>query len=314
MDLLVNRVRINGQEAEHIWGDFLHFDDHPQMPSAVAATDMCTTRSTTPGLARQRRWCMQLKEYLLDVYLIRPRDGKEHRCQWGFSNLGEVSIATPAGLTLQPAVNADGSPWDPLGYYRKNSGHKGRQFTSDAMWQADWTLNEGNVSHKASYAYPPHSARVRLTMAAQPQTRVVAAWLSGPGRNEQAQLRQDLLVVDRPPAKTTAFVDVIEPIDVGIQPLVRTVEVAARGEDGALAVRVTTRIGTDWFLVGRPFSNSPKRETCGPFTTDAPLAVVRLQGKRPPEGMFAGTSLLFVSGEGSPLTISATGDRPCHFP
>ena len=110
VDLLVNRVRIDGQEAKHIWGDFLHFDDHPQMPSAVAATDMCTTRSTTPGLARQQRWCVQLKEYLLDVDLIRPRDGKEHRCQWGFRNLGEVSIATPAGLTLQPAVNADGSP------------------------------------------------------------------------------------------------------------------------------------------------------------------------------------------------------------
>ena len=111
VDLLVNRVRIDGKEAEHIWGDFVHFDDDARIPSAVAATEMCTTRNTTPGVARQERWCVQLKEYLLDVYLVRPRDGKEHGCEWGFRNLGEVSIANPAGLALFPPS----TPTAPLG-------------------------------------------------------------------------------------------------------------------------------------------------------------------------------------------------------
>jgi len=177
---LLNRVTIDGLEAKGlepvIWGDFLHFDDHPQLPSAIAYTEMAERRKTAPGLARQERWTIQLPEYLFDGYFVYPRDGQTHTFEWGHRNLGEVAVVLPE-VSLTPAKNDDGTPWEPFGYYRQNTGHEGQEATVSQMWQADWTMNEGAITFPAEYANPPRGSKLRLTMAAAPDTKIVTAWL-----------------------------------------------------------------------------------------------------------------------------------------
>lgn len=252
--LLLNRVGIDRKEPlgkePKVWGDFLHFDSDPQLPSAIAYTDMAEPHQTTPGLARQERWNIQMPEYLFDAYFVNARDNRPEIIEWGFRNLGEVSIVSPQ-VTLSPAKNDDGTPWDPFGYYRENTKHDGQGFQTDQMWQAEWTMNEGSIVWGPTYVnptfgrnfpYPLVGSKLRLTMAAEPGTKVVTAWLVGPGRDETVQLRQDLAVVRRD-AATAAFIDTLEPIS--SEPLVLRVEVIDRAADGALAVKVTTREGTD---------------------------------------------------------------------
>src|SRR5581483_7286447 len=143
--------------------------------------------------------------------------------EWGFRNLGELSIATPNNAPLAPVQNDDGTPWDPFGYYRKNTGHEGMGFTTDNLWQADWTMDEGNVTFDENYPNPPQGSRMRLTMAAAPQTRITTAWLTGPARNDKAKLRQDFLVAKRA-GSDALFVDTLEPISGNASPLIRAVE------------------------------------------------------------------------------------------
>ncbi len=307
LDFFVNRARIDGkpEEQRRIWGEFLHFDPHRDVPSAVAYTEMCGRRSQQPGIARQERWCVQMSEYLFDGYLIRPRDGQQHQYELGFHHLGELSIATPADVSLRPALNPDGSPWEPFGYYRKNTGKEGQEFSTDAMWQADWTLNEGNImfgpvgdgkAFGTDASCPPRGAKLRLSVAAVPSTNVVTAWLTGPGRNDGAQLRQDFLVVRRR-GKDAAFVATMEPVGVGQQPLVQRVEVVASAPEQLCAARVSTRDGDDWFLFGGDFSPQTSERSVGPFATDASLAMLRVRDGRVVRGMLAGgRTLTFADG------------------
>lgn len=283
------------------------------MPSAVAYTDMCQPWSTKPGPARQERWCVQLPEYLFDVFLVRPRDGGQHTFEWGFHNLGEAAVVQPANVDLQPATNPDGTPWDPVGYYRKNTGHEGREFNTDEAWKVDWTLNEGNIRvFDEDYPYPPRSARVRLTMASEPRTKVVLAWLRAPGRNNSVNLRQDFVVAHRE-GRVAAFVDTIEPIGVGDEPFVQGVELVDGSADDALAVKVETHDGNDWFLVGGSFDDSSEARHVGPFRTDAALAVLRVDDGGARRGMIAGgTQIEFVSGPVR-FSLQRATHGTCHF-
>jgi hypothetical protein len=98
-------------------------------------------------------------------------------------------------------------------------------------------------------------------------------------------------------------VGAFDPIAAGAEPFVKSVGVAKSGGDGAFAVKVTTAKGVDWFLVGglpdfaRNLNGSRTSRTIGPFTTDAALALVRVQGGQIARGMLAGgTGLAFEDG------------------
>ncbi len=121
LDFFVNRARIDGkpEEQRRIWGEFLHFDPPPRC--ALGCRVHGDVRPEEPAARHRRGWCVQMSEYLFDGYLIRPRDGQQHQYELGFHHLGELSIATPADVSLRPALNPDGSPWEPFGYYRKNT-------------------------------------------------------------------------------------------------------------------------------------------------------------------------------------------------
>lgn len=303
-----------------IWGDFLHFDDHPQLPSAIAFTDMAERRSTTPGIARQERWVVQLPEYLFDSYFISARDGQSHTYDWGFRNLGEIALVSPQ-LSPVPAKNNDGTPWDPFGdhsgngYYRPNTGHDGVEFVTSQMWQADWTMNEGAIVfglpwNRPDYANPPRGARLRLTMAAELDTKIVTAWLRGPGNAETVELRQDFVDV-RHKGPSASFIDTLEPVL--SEPLVQRVEIVDKKADGALAVKVTTREGADWFLVGnRDFKAPIGIRVTGPFNTDAKLAMVRINKAGVRDIMFAGGKFLEFGDGTRTVKYEAPDDRPFH--
>jgi hypothetical protein len=319
--LILNRATVDSQNPE-IWGSFYHFDDNEHFPSAIAYTDMARTNRTTPGVAHQERWNIQMPEYLFDAYFLKPLDGQEHSFEWGFRNLGEVAINKPQ-IELVPATNADGTPWDPWGYYRTNTGQSGYGFSTDDSWQADWILNEGNIMLTPDVGnpsnpqninnYPLPGSRMRLTMAAQPDTKIVTAWLIGPGRNETTQLRQDFVVVHRWGIQAS-FIDTIEPIQTGDSAFVQEVDVTAQAADGSQAVRVATLNGADWFLVGYDnYQNQSSNRTIGPFTTDAKLVMVRVTNDQITHVMFSGGNRLTfndgnISGE---YTYFETGNY--HF-
>jgi hypothetical protein len=323
-DFLLNRARIDGETKEDpgqqaIWGSFLHFDPNPEMPSAIAYTDMPGERSTRPGRARQERWCVQLPEYLFDAYFIRMRDNSSHVLQWGFRNLGEMAVVTPANAPLTPAKNPDGSPWDPFGYYRRNTRHEGQTFNANDMWQGEWTMNDGSINFDAACPNPPRGARLRLTMAGEPATQIITAWLTGPGRNSDAfQARQDFVVVRRQ-AAATCFASTFEPVAVGGAPLVQAVVVTAKDDSGAQAIEVKTSKGSDWFLVGglpdftKDLKTGRSVRTLGPFTTDAALAVVRVEDAKVVRAMLAGGKTLRFATPQVTTQFNAENAGTWHF-
>jgi hypothetical protein len=252
-----------------------------------------------PGMAREERWCVQCPEYLFDAFFMKPRDGKEHLLQWGFHNVGEMTLVTPGAIELKPAKNKDGSPWDPFGYYRKNTGHEGMSFATDSIWQADWTILQGGLWDGASI---PKGARMRVTQAGEGGTEVVWAWLTGPRRQDDAGVRQDFVVARRN-GRETCFVSTCEPVAASAEPFVRSVEVVAKGDSGARVVKVSvTGDGEDYFLVGgladftEDLTARRPEISLGPFTTDAALAVVRVRGGRPVRAMLAGGQRLKFKG------------------
>ena len=315
--LFVNRVwidRLTEPDLYRFWGDFYHFDDNRSLPSAVAYTDMARSWSATPGLAHQERWLVQLPEYLFDSYFVKPRDGQVHIFEWGYRNLGNLGIVTP-GISLSQAYNPDGSLWDPFGYYRNNTGHEGQGFTSDAMWQAEWTMNQGNVTYSSPpYSnYPQVGAKLRLTMAATAATNVVTAWLQGPGRNDSALFQQDFITVRRS-GNDAVYIDTLEPLSPGSSPKVSSAEVIAQGSSGEQVVKVTTTSGVDWFLVGiNNFSGQRSNRQIGPFKTDAFLAVVRIKNGTIYRGMFVGGSSFEFWDGGLSANYTNSGTAAFHF-
>lgn len=297
-DFLLNRGRIDDLKDAAVWGDFLPFDGHPEIPSAAAYTDRCGKESDKPGPARQERWCVQFPEYLFDAYLMKPRDGREPLLQLGFHNIGEAAVVTPAGAPLSPAKNPDGTPWDPFGHYRKETGREGMSLTPDGPWQVEWTMNEGGLWDRKDL---PRGSRLRLTQTAAPGTEVGLAWLKGGRRQESDPIRQDFVVARRR-ARETGFIGTWEPIAAGAEPFVRSLE--AVESNGAFAVKGTTAKGADWILFGGlpdfagNLEGSRTSCTLGPFTTDAARAWVRVQGGRILHGMLAGgTKLVFRDGD-----------------
>lgn len=301
---LLNMVRIDHEEPAY-WGDFLHFDPDPNLPSAVAFTDMAVPYQTAPGLARQERWLVQLPEYLFDAYFVRPNDGQSHVYEWGYRNLGEV--APLASVPLNEVKNADGTPWEPFKDYLKNTSQRGQAFTTDTAWGAQWTMNEGNVSFPTDYPHPPKGATMRLTMEGASGTRVILAWLDGPARNDKANLRQDFVVVERSGTNVT-FISAFEPVKPGQQARVQEVVTLATDPPGpARVVKVVTRDGADYFLVGTPdFAAKRAPRQIGPFTTDAALAFLRVQGGKVVNWMFAGGSSLEFADASATLTTQET--------
>jgi hypothetical protein len=199
---------------------------------------------------------------------------------------------------LNEALNVDGSDWDPFGYYIRNSGNIAMEFTTDDSWQGVWTMEQGNIGFGVEYPNPPTGAQMRLTMVAEPQTRVIQAPLDGPERNGKATLQQDFVVVERQAAETV-FTSLYEPVAVGQMPRILHAEtIAEQGDGQARVIRVTTTAGEDWFLVGTEDFHevrSPKR--IGPFLTNAALALVRVRDQAVVEVMFAGgESLIFDDG------------------
>lgn len=157
---------------------------------------------------------------------------------------------------------------------------------------------------------------MRLTQTAAPGTEVVLAWLKGGRRQELEPVRQDFVVAKRK-ARETCFVGAFDPISAGAESFVKSVEVAKSGGDGAFAVKVTTAKGVDWFLVGglpdfaKDLNGSRTSRTIGPFTTDAALALVRVQGGQITHGMLAGgTGLAFE--DGAVKTQYNAPDRGSH--
>jgi outer membrane protein assembly factor BamB len=316
--LLINRDMIDRQDPR-IWGDFLHFDDDPSLPSAIAYTDMATPHETTPGVARQERWDIQMPEYLFDAFFVKPRDGQAHSVEWGFKNLGEVAIASPP-VTLTPALEDDGvTSWDPFGYYRQNTGHDGQQFVTSQMWQADWTMNQGSIvwgptfrnpTWGTNYPYPPVGSKMRLTMVAELNTKIVTAWLAGPGRDESVNLRQDFVTVKRAGTNAT-FINTFDPY--AGQPFVKAVEIVDKANDGSLAVKVNTLDGPDWFLVGQnDLQSAPVVRQVGPFSTDAKIAALRVRGNAVAQVMFSGGTSLAFTNNGVAASYVATGPGPFH--
>ncbi|MBI1863645.1 hypothetical protein HYS03_00295, partial [Candidatus Woesebacteria bacterium] len=291
--LLLNKVMIDRSEPG-FWGDFVHFDPDPNTPSAVATTEMAASWSTTPGMAHQERWNVQLPEYLFDTFIVKPRDGAVHRIEWGYRNMGELAISNPT-VALSDAKDPSGADWDPFGYYITNTGHKGQQFTATGLWQGDWTMNEGSIMQDATYAWPPKGSKMRLTMEGVPNTKVTVAWLTGPARNQTTNLRQDFAVAERNGTEAT-YVDTLEPIGVGKSGFIQNIQTTAtNSSDNSRSVKVTTSQGTDWFLVGTSnFKNSRSSRTVGPFTTDAALAVIRIKNNQVVScKFFGGTSFAF---------------------
>jgi hypothetical protein len=293
--VMYNQVMIN-KIGNDYWGWFSHFDDHPEMPSAVAVTDMATTYSHQPGFASQQRWVVQLPEYAFDLFEIKPREDGEHCYAWGYRNLGELAIVSPAGTELKPVLGPDGKPWDPLGFYRKNTGKEGLGFETTDSWQGEWALNEGSVYRDEKFPYPPRGARLRLTMAAGGPTRVVTAYLRGPARNGKFEIRQDFVEVTRN-GRDALFVTAYEPVAAAATPLVKSVELLPEAApDGARTVRVKTARGEDWFLAGGTgLDTPPPMREIGPFETDAAFAVVRVtDGAVSHLMMRGGTTLRFA--------------------
>ena len=172
-------------------------------------------------------------------------------------------------------------------------------------------MNEGNITFDAKYPNPPKGSRLRLTMAAEPNTRIVTAWVAGPGRNETVQLRQDFAVVRRD-GTNASFINTMEPISSA--PMVQSVEVTEKAADGSLAVKVTTREGTDWFLVGsRDFKGLLGIRRVGPFNTDAKLALVRVKKGDVTRVMFSGGSSLDFTNAGVASHYANNSSNPFHY-
>ncbi len=204
------------------------------------------------------------------------------------------------------------------------------------MWQADWTLNEGNIMFG-----PVGDGNVRHGCFMPAAGREIAAVGRGGSEHQRchrlahgtgAQRRGSIAArFPRCPAargKDAAFVATMEPVGVGQQPLVQRVEVVASAPEQLCAARVSTRDGDDWFLFGGDFSPQTSERSVGPFATDASLAMLRVRDGRVVRGMLAGgRTLTFADGAvsfkyqadsagihhfGARTCLSATRLRPFH--
>jgi hypothetical protein len=192
----------------------------------------------------QTRALLLTREYLLDVFQASSK--VPHTYDYLLHSFGKAQPARPDSFKPSEAL-----------VRRYWLVEKQKAMATAEPWSLDFVIKEQSGSRKGNYGkeWYDHTARLRLTMAAEPRTQVVygewgeqLAKLVGE-RHKSAKLdRLTMLAARRAGVRDTVFVAVHEPFANADRPRVRAVSTLVRDRNLAL-VRIDGNDFTDYVAV-----------------------------------------------------------------